>query len=70
MTALALNLSPNKVGLVLCGAERFVNQTDIVSVTGTLISIKINQNILGSVVDALGFSLMSKVKTDSNQQLL
>jgi len=65
MTALALNLSPNKVGLVLCGAERFVNQTDIVSITGTLISIKINTNILGSVVDALGFSLMSKVKTDS-----
>jgi len=64
MIALALNLGPNKVGLVLCGAERFVNETDIVSVTGTLISIKINTNILGSVVDALGFSLMSNVQSN------
>ena len=60
MIALALNLGPNKVGLVLCGSERFVNQTDLVSVTGTLISIKVNHDILGTVVDALGFNLMSQ----------
>ena len=49
--ALALNLGEKRVGLVLCGSERFVNQNDIVSITGKLISIPINPNILGTVID-------------------
>lgn len=57
--ALALNLGENRVGLVLCGSERFVNQNDIVSITGKLISIQINTKILGTVIDPLGFNLMT-----------
>ena len=57
--ALALSLSENRVGLVLCGSERFVNQNDIVSITGKLISIQINPKILGTVIDPLGFNLMT-----------
>ena len=57
--ALALNLGEKRVGLVLCGSERFVNQNDIVSITGKLISIAINPNILGTVIDPLGFNLMT-----------
>jgi F-type H+-transporting ATPase subunit alpha len=57
--ALALNLGENRVGLVLCGSERFVNQNDIVAITGKLISIQINSKILGTVIDPLGFNLMT-----------
>ena len=57
--ALALNLGEKRVGLVLCGSERFVNHNDIVSITGKLISIPINPNILGTVIDPLGFNLMT-----------
>jgi len=46
ISALALNLGENRVGLVLCGSERFVNQNDIVCITGKLISISINPKIL------------------------
>ena len=57
--ALALNLGENRVGSVLCGSERFVNQNDVVSITGKLISISINPKILGTVIDPLGFNLMT-----------
>ncbi len=57
--ALALNLGTERVGLVLCGSERFVNQNDIVSITGKLISLTINPKILGTVIDPLGFNLMT-----------
>ena len=57
--ALALNLGTDRVGLVLCGSERFVNQNDIVSITGKLISIAVNPKVLGTVIDPLGFNLMT-----------
>lgn len=36
-----------------------MNQNDIVSITGKLISISINSEILGTVIDPLGFNLMT-----------
>ena len=57
--ALALNLGTDRVGLVLCGSERFVNQSDIVSITGKLISLTVNTKVLGTVIDPLGFNLMT-----------
>jgi F-type H+-transporting ATPase subunit alpha len=57
--ALALNLGAEKVGLVLCSSERYVNEHDIVAVTGKLISIMINPKILGTVIDPLGFNLIT-----------
>ena len=57
ITAIALNLSMDNVGLVLCGSERLVNEKDIVVVTGKLISIDINTKILGTVISPLGNNL-------------
>jgi len=56
--ALALNLTHDKVGLVLCGPERSVGQDDIVAATGTLISLKVSENLLGKVIDPLGVNLL------------
>jgi F-type H+-transporting ATPase subunit alpha len=58
--ALALNLGLNSVGLVLCGLERYVREKDIVSVTGVLISISLDESVLGTVIDPLGFNLWTK----------
>merc|ERR1712000_543153 len=57
--ALALNLGEKRVGLVLCGSERFVNQNDIVSISGNLMSLPVSQEILGTIIDPLGFNLMT-----------
>lgn len=65
--ALALNLGLNSVGLVLCGLERYVREKDIVSVTGVLISISLDESVLGTVIDPLGFNLWTK-KFISNSQ--
>ena len=58
--ALALSLGSNRVGLVLCGSDRFVNEKDIVVATGKLISLAINKKILGTVIDPLGLNLVSQ----------
>lgn len=59
ITAIALNLEEDKVGVVLCGAERFVHENDIVILTGRLISFNVNESILGTVVNPLGINLMT-----------
>lgn len=58
--AIALNLGLHSVGLVLCGLERYVREKDIVSLTGVLISISLDENVLGTVIDPLGFNLWTK----------
>lgn len=57
--AIALSLSSNRVGLVLCGSDRFVNEKDIVAATGKLISVAVSPKILGTVIDPLGFNLVT-----------
>jgi len=59
ITAIALNLEADRVGVVLCGAERFVHENDIVILTGRLISLNVNEDILGTVVNPLGVNLMT-----------
>ena len=59
ITAIALNLEENKVGVVLCGAERFIHENDVVILTGRLISLNVNEEILGTVVNPLGVNLMT-----------
>ena len=56
---IALNLSSNSVGIVLCGSERYVNPRDVVTASGNLMSLPVSQEILGTIIDPLGFNLMT-----------
>merc|ERR1712054_585838 len=40
---IALNLSSNSVGIVLCGSERYVNPRDVVTASGNLMSLPVSQ---------------------------
>ncbi|MEA3495837.1 MAG: F0F1 ATP synthase subunit alpha [Bacteroidota bacterium] len=51
---IVLNLEEDNVGVVLMGDYSDINEGDIVKRTELIASIKVNENILGRVVDALG----------------
>jgi F-type H+-transporting ATPase subunit alpha len=51
---LVLNLHVDHVVIVILGNERFLGQGDFVERTGTVVTIPVTFNLLGSVVDALG----------------
>merc|ERR1712125_97371 len=46
-------------GIVLCGSERYVNPRDVVTASGNLMSLPVSQEILGTIIDPLGFNLMT-----------
>jgi len=54
MTALALNLEENSVGVVILGDSEKISQGLKATRTGRIASIKVNDNIVGRVVDAFG----------------
>lgn len=54
VTGLALNLNQDTVDIVLIGDNSKVTEGDMVEATGELLSLKVNQNILGRVIDPLG----------------
>merc|ERR1712137_1048282 len=54
---LALTLSSDRVGIVLCCEESKVGENDIVSRTGTRMSVIVGYELLGTVVNPLGFQL-------------
>merc|ERR1712000_131954 len=60
VTGIALNLTNKRVGLVLCDSARKVRAGNIVSRTGKLISIKVSPDLLGTVINPLGFNLVTK----------
>merc|ERR1711982_93941 len=59
-TGIALNLTNKRVGLVLCDSARKVRAGNVVSRTGKLISIKVSPDLLGTVINPLGFNLVTK----------
>merc|ERR1711982_11377 len=59
-TGIALNLTNKRVGLVLCDSARKVRAGNVVSRTGKLISIKLSPDLLGTVINPLGFNLVTK----------
>ena len=69
VTAIALNLEENNVGLVLCGKEDLVNENDVVVLTGKLMSIDMNKNILGTVINPLGERLSSKNTLEDEEEI-
>jgi len=54
---LTLTLSSERVGIVLCCDESKVSENDIVSRTGTRMSVSVGHELLGTVVNPLGFQL-------------
>lgn len=55
--AIALNLSNSGVGLVLCGSDTIVNAGNLLSRTGSLISIPVSFESLGIAINPLGYKL-------------
>src|SRR5260221_4735537 len=51
---LALNLEADKVGIIVLGNPNTIEQGDIVSTTGKLLSIKVSESLIGRVIDPLG----------------
>ena len=54
---LTLTLANERVGIVLCCDESKVSEKDIVSRTGTRMSVGVGYALLGSVVNPLGFQM-------------
>src|SRR6476660_3539853 len=54
VSGIALNLEEDGVGVVLLGEYTEIKEGDIVKRTGRIISVPVGQELLGSVVNALG----------------
>jgi len=54
---LTLTLANERVGIVLCCDESKVSENDIVSRTGTRMSVGVGYELLGTVVNPLGFQI-------------
>jgi len=67
---IALNLSSNSVGIVLCGSERYVNPRDVVTASGNLMSLPVSQEILGTIIDPLGFNLMTNKQLKGSNSMV
>src|SRR3954471_2931204 len=68
VTARALNLEPDIVGVVLFGAWDKIVEADTVKRTGNLIEIPVGDGLLGRIVSPLGDPLDGKgpIETDLN----
>ncbi len=54
MKAMVLNLAADQVGVVLLGDFTQVNEGDVFETTGQIMSIRVSEQLLGRVVNALG----------------
>merc|ERR1719491_939615 len=57
LKGMALNLETDNVGVVVFGDDRAIVEGDSVKCTGTIVDVPIGQELLGRVVDALGFPI-------------
>ncbi|MEI6092068.1 MAG: F0F1 ATP synthase subunit alpha [bacterium] len=57
---MVLNLEENSVGVVIFGDNEAVKEGDIVKRTGRIIEVPVGKELLGRVVDSLGFPLDGK----------
>ncbi len=66
-----LNLEENSVGAVIFGENDTVKEGDIVKRTGRIIEIPVGEELLGRVVDPLGFPLDGKgeIKSKHNRRI-
>lgn len=63
---LALNLEKNSVGVVVFGDDYKIKQGDLVTRTSELMSIKVNESMLGRVLDPLGNPIDGKGPLSGN----
>jgi len=54
VTAIALNLEEDLVGAVVLGEGGDIKEGDLVKATGQILSIRVNENMLGRVINPLG----------------
>jgi len=57
---LALNLEEDQIGVVVMGDASELQENDIVKCTGRILSVPVGEELLGRVVDPLGFPLDEK----------
>ncbi|MGA0532494.1 F0F1 ATP synthase subunit alpha [Hansschlegelia sp. KR7-227] len=65
---MALNLETDNVGVVIFGADRGVNEGDVVKRTGTIVDVPVGKGLLGRVVDALGNPIDGKGPIESTER--
>ncbi|MFA6184889.1 MAG: F0F1 ATP synthase subunit alpha [Candidatus Shapirobacteria bacterium] len=58
--ALVLNLQANMIGAVVLGDSRVIHQGDIVEFSGESLKIKVDEKLLGNIINPLGYSLIGK----------
>ncbi len=67
VTALALNLEEENVGVVLLGEDTLIKEGDLVKRTGRVLQVPVGEALVGRVVDPLGRPLDDKgpIETDA-----
>ena len=68
---MALNLEEDNVGVVLFGETRLVREGDIVKRTGKVVEVGVGPEMLGRVVNPLGYAIDGKglIKTENTLQI-
>ena len=68
---MALNLETDNVGIVIFGADREIQEGDIVKRTGSIVDVPIGEGMLGRVIDPLGNAIDGKgpVQTDERTRI-
>mmetsp|Transcript_8629 Transcript_8629/g.10105 ORF Transcript_8629/g.10105 Transcript_8629/m.10105 type:complete len:464 (+) Transcript_8629:461-1852(+) len=65
---MALNLETDNVGIVIFGADREIQEGDIVKRTGSIVDVPIGEGLLGRVVDPLGNPIDGKGPIDYDKR--
>lgn len=71
LEAIALNLEENEVGAVALGDETLISIGQTVHTTGKIVSVPVGKNVLGRVLNPLGYSLdgLPEVDTDKTRPI-
>jgi len=57
---MALNLETDNVGIVIFGNDKYIKEGDVVKRTSFIVDVPVGRELLGRVVDALGFPIDGK----------
>ena len=64
-----LSMTPEYVGVVLLGADKYVNEGDRVTRTGRVLSVPFSKNLLGRVIDPTGRTIDGKTAIVASKHL-
>ena len=68
LTAMALNLESDNVGVVILGDDRDIKEGTIVKRTGAIVDVPVGKALLGRVVDALGNPIDGKGPIETEER--